>query len=63
MKVFPKLGIMRKLKKLDLSSNTNLALLPNEGMEFSSLEEFLCTGSNLQQLSPCMLKWEKMKKL
>jgi Leucine-rich repeat (LRR) protein len=38
-------------------------VLPAEGMELPSLEEFTCTHNNLTQISPCMLKWERLIKM
>jgi hypothetical protein len=44
---------------MDLSTNISL-VMPTEGMELPSLEEFICRSGNLKQLSPCMLKWERL---
>ena len=59
----PKMTNLRKLKKLNLSLNRSLVSLPNEGIELLLLEEFVCTDCNLDQLSPSVLKWEKLRKL
>jgi Leucine-rich repeat (LRR) protein len=45
-----------------LSHNSTL-VLPAEGMELPSLEEFICTNSNLTQLPPYMLNWQRLIKL
>jgi Leucine-rich repeat (LRR) protein len=59
---FPRLTGFKKLKKLNLSSNSAL-VLPAEGLELPSLEEFICINGKLTRLPSCTLKWGRLTKL